>query len=193
MARELKIKVVAEGIEKQEQLSYLQELDCHTGQGYLYCRPLFSEEFAAVLSKGKCEPLIYKKERRVIHENRRRTFRVNFLHLQEASLTMKELRGKNVNIGNTRVMLKNIGPDGLCFISNIKIPIEPSVVLQIAAKLNGKEIVLEGIPVWSDETVDDLYEYGIEFRISEKDKAYLTELLHEAVLCKETMQNTCQS
>ena len=106
MARELKIKVVAEGIEKQEQLSYLQELDCHTGQGYLYCRPLFSEEFAAVLSKGKCEPLIYKERRKFMKTEEE--LQSQFLHLQEASLTRRNYEGK-VNIGNTRVMLKISG------------------------------------------------------------------------------------
>ncbi|MGI5921753.1 MAG: putative bifunctional diguanylate cyclase/phosphodiesterase [Syntrophomonadaceae bacterium] len=38
-ARELKIKPVAEGIETWEQVSFLQELNCYIGQGYIYSKP----------------------------------------------------------------------------------------------------------------------------------------------------------
>lgn len=57
LAEKLKIKLVAEGIEKHEQLNYLKELSCYAGQGYIYSKPLFTEEFAKVLSMRKCEPL----------------------------------------------------------------------------------------------------------------------------------------
>lgn len=36
MARKLRIRLVAEGIENWQQLSKLRELNCHTGQGYIY-------------------------------------------------------------------------------------------------------------------------------------------------------------
>lgn len=35
MAHDIKVKLVAEGIENFEQLSYLKQLNCHTGQGYI--------------------------------------------------------------------------------------------------------------------------------------------------------------
>ena len=40
MARALTLRVVAEGVETQEQLSILQELGCDEHQGYFYSRPL---------------------------------------------------------------------------------------------------------------------------------------------------------
>lgn len=40
MAKALKLKVVAEGVEKQVQKAFLQQLNCHYLQGYLFCRPL---------------------------------------------------------------------------------------------------------------------------------------------------------
>ena len=179
MARELKIKMVAEGIEKWEQLSYLLNMNCLMGQGYLYSKPLSYEEFGLVLSKGKCEPFIMDEESRITTEDRRKFFRVKFSKLLEANLTLKEFRGKNVNVGNTKVLVKNIGSGGLCFISNIRIPTEQSIVLQFTTKLTGKEIKLYGSPVWSDETIDDFYEYGLEFRISENERMQLLKLLNE--------------
>lgn len=40
LARALRLKVVAEGIETREQYRVLQALGCHYGQGYLFARPL---------------------------------------------------------------------------------------------------------------------------------------------------------
>jgi len=40
MAKELGIKVVAEGIETKEQLLILKSMGCDYGQGYLFSKPL---------------------------------------------------------------------------------------------------------------------------------------------------------
>jgi diguanylate cyclase (GGDEF)-like protein len=42
MARGLKLKVVAEGIENQKQLDFLKKAGCHVGQGFFYSKPLTS-------------------------------------------------------------------------------------------------------------------------------------------------------
>lgn len=44
MAHQLKVEVVAEGVELKEQLIFLQRLLCNEAQGYLFCRPLPPEE-----------------------------------------------------------------------------------------------------------------------------------------------------
>ncbi|TMV48723.1 EAL domain-containing protein [Paenibacillus mesophilus] len=49
MAHGLKLKVVAEGVETQEQLEVLQSLECDYIQGYLFSHPLSSEDFEKFL------------------------------------------------------------------------------------------------------------------------------------------------
>lgn len=49
MAHELKLKVVAEGIESLEQESFLKEHGCEMGQGYLYSKPLPNNKFVELL------------------------------------------------------------------------------------------------------------------------------------------------
>jgi diguanylate cyclase (GGDEF)-like protein len=49
MARALALRVVAEGVETQEQLSILRELGCDEHQGYFYSKPMPAEALAAQL------------------------------------------------------------------------------------------------------------------------------------------------
>jgi diguanylate cyclase (GGDEF)-like protein/PAS domain S-box-containing protein len=46
MAHKLKIKVVAEGIETQQQFDLLKSIGCDFGQGYLFSKPITAHEFA---------------------------------------------------------------------------------------------------------------------------------------------------
>jgi EAL domain-containing protein (putative c-di-GMP-specific phosphodiesterase class I) len=52
MGRSLKHLVVAEGIETNEQRTYLQAHHCEQGQGYLFSRPLPAAQFAVLLQAG---------------------------------------------------------------------------------------------------------------------------------------------
>jgi EAL domain-containing protein (putative c-di-GMP-specific phosphodiesterase class I) len=45
ISRKLGIKVVAEGIETQEQIELLKNIQCDYGQGYLFCKPLDTKAF----------------------------------------------------------------------------------------------------------------------------------------------------
>ncbi|WP_134702737.1 EAL domain-containing protein [Ammoniphilus sp. YIM 78166] len=45
MARQLKVNVIAEGVETEEQLDLLRELQCNEAQGYLFSKPLSVEDF----------------------------------------------------------------------------------------------------------------------------------------------------
>ncbi len=48
----LGLKVVAEGVERPEQLRALRDLGCRWGQGYLFARPLPAEEALAVIERS---------------------------------------------------------------------------------------------------------------------------------------------
>jgi diguanylate cyclase (GGDEF)-like protein len=52
MARALKLRVVAEGIETRGQMEFLEKLACDEGQGYYFCKPVSPESFALMLSAG---------------------------------------------------------------------------------------------------------------------------------------------
>jgi diguanylate cyclase (GGDEF)-like protein len=52
MGKSLKQRVVAEGIETQEQLTFLKSQGCAEGQGYYFSRPVVADECAAMLATG---------------------------------------------------------------------------------------------------------------------------------------------
>jgi diguanylate cyclase (GGDEF)-like protein/PAS domain S-box-containing protein len=53
LAHVLKLRVVAEGVETAEQISFLREVGCEEVQGYFYSRPLPAEEIRGVLETGR--------------------------------------------------------------------------------------------------------------------------------------------
>jgi EAL domain-containing protein (putative c-di-GMP-specific phosphodiesterase class I) len=52
MAHKLGIKVIAEGVETEQQRDLLQQIGCDYGQGFLFSRPVPTEDFEKLLAQG---------------------------------------------------------------------------------------------------------------------------------------------
>jgi diguanylate cyclase (GGDEF)-like protein/PAS domain S-box-containing protein len=59
MAKNLKQRVIAEGIETEEQRAFLRAHHCAEGQGYLFSQPLAAAEFAHLLQMGLAETIVH--------------------------------------------------------------------------------------------------------------------------------------
>jgi diguanylate cyclase (GGDEF)-like protein len=55
LGRSLKLNIIAEGIETQDQLDFLKSNHCEEGQGYFFSRALEPRAFAKILSGGRLE------------------------------------------------------------------------------------------------------------------------------------------
>jgi len=51
LARSLKLKIVAEGVETMENMHRLRDLGCHVGQGYYFSRPVPETEFVEYIKE----------------------------------------------------------------------------------------------------------------------------------------------
>lgn len=51
MAHNLDLKVIAEGVETEEQLQFLQQKQCNEAQGYYFSRPISADELAVILQE----------------------------------------------------------------------------------------------------------------------------------------------
>jgi len=182
LAQELKIKLVAEGIENWEQLACLKEMNCYSGQGFIFNKPMPAEEFEKLLVAEKCQPVLHPGPKKV--SNKRKFVRVKIPKVLEADMCIVEQPGLKLKIGNMKVKVKNINANGLCFVSPARLPVNKSVTLkfQIGLKDGGKANI-HGYPVWIQETEENLYEYGVEFEHAPSKKTDLAAALY--CLCKE--------
>ena len=65
LAKSMKLEVIAEGIETEEQLAFLRKKKCHQGQGYLFSRPIPVVECTALVAQtGKrfFRPIVAQKK-----------------------------------------------------------------------------------------------------------------------------------
>lgn len=56
LAHRMQVRVIAEGVETQEQLSYLRSLECDEIQGYYFSRPLSSTDFETLMLSDRRLP-----------------------------------------------------------------------------------------------------------------------------------------
>jgi EAL domain-containing protein (putative c-di-GMP-specific phosphodiesterase class I) len=59
MGKNLKQRVIAEGVETQGQLAFLRAQRCAEGPGYLFSRPLAAAQFAYLLPAGLTETVLH--------------------------------------------------------------------------------------------------------------------------------------
>jgi EAL domain-containing protein (putative c-di-GMP-specific phosphodiesterase class I) len=52
MGNSLKKRVIAEGVELANQLTFLKARQCEEGQGFLFSRPLTAENYARLMTTG---------------------------------------------------------------------------------------------------------------------------------------------
>lgn len=57
MGKSLNLRVVAEGVETQKELEFLQSRECDEAQGFYFSRPVIPAEFAKLLATGIQEPV----------------------------------------------------------------------------------------------------------------------------------------
>jgi EAL domain-containing protein (putative c-di-GMP-specific phosphodiesterase class I) len=57
LGHSLGLKVIAEGVESLEQMSYLRALNCQYGQGYLFSKPVTAQEIVPLMARPLCIPL----------------------------------------------------------------------------------------------------------------------------------------
>jgi EAL domain-containing protein (putative c-di-GMP-specific phosphodiesterase class I) len=58
MGRSLNLRVIAEGVETQEELAFLQAHQCDEAHGYYFSRPVVGEQFAKLLKTGVLQTVL---------------------------------------------------------------------------------------------------------------------------------------
>ncbi|MBI3916528.1 MAG: EAL domain-containing protein [Betaproteobacteria bacterium] len=61
VAKSLELRLIAEGIETQEQLAFLKAEGCEEGQGYLFSKPLAAKDLERLLNESGAKGLIFSR------------------------------------------------------------------------------------------------------------------------------------
>ena len=171
LAQQLKMEVVAEGVETVVQLEILKEYKCNTIQGYLFSKPVPADEFARLLQMVNIEtPADSSEDENVVIKERRNFFRVNLDFPLSASMTLIRIHGKNVELGRTNVLIENIGLGGLRFLSEMRLTVHPDIIIEIETMILGDVIKMYGTVVWMKELKSGIYQYGLEFSMDESER-----------------------
>ncbi|WP_153731494.1 EAL domain-containing protein [Sporosarcina obsidiansis] len=177
MAKNLSIQVVAAGVETIEQKNFLLSEECDYLQGPLFSRPVSLEVMEKLLKKQWGDPiptLLDGKEQR-------KYFRIPLVYPLEANMTVSELNGKKIEVSKTSILIDNIGPGGLRFISNIHLPVEANFVLNFEVKIFGEIHSLHGSIVHSFEKQQLRY-YGVKLRMTENQRDKYISILNNLQL-----------
>jgi EAL domain-containing protein (putative c-di-GMP-specific phosphodiesterase class I) len=171
LAQTLKIKVMAKGIENKDQYLQLQQAGCVYFQG-----SYFSEDYSlkelALRMKIESDKNAYRKK------DRRKFFRINLNYPLEAKMGINYMKEKMIQIGFTKVLIYNLGPGGLGYLSKLNIPIRDDVHLIFRTSILGEDVLIKGNIVWKQKRKDQLFEYGVEFDLEDKEREEITSLLN---------------
>jgi hypothetical protein len=111
-------------------------------------------------------------------QNKRQFFRLLLPHPLSADVTIIKIKENAIETGNTRVLIEDISPGGLRFVSNIKLPVTHEVILEFRTDILAKTLYLPGYIVRKTDRAMGIYEYGVKFTLDDNDYATLSQLLN---------------
>ncbi|WP_067728934.1 EAL domain-containing protein [Oceanobacillus damuensis] len=179
MTKGLNMNLVAEGVETTEQLKFLRQQECQEIQGYLFSKPVPADTYRSLLKKPILE--IAATDEKTETKGRRKHFRIPLKFPSRAQMTMTSLKGRKMDFKNTEVLIEDIGPGGLKFLSKMHLPVRPDNVYQFNTKIMNHNICLDGKIVWKEE-LNGVFAYGLNFSIEEKDREHLIKLLNQFLI-----------
>lgn len=179
LSKGLKKTVVAEGVENGAQYNILRTLGCDLIQGYYFSKavsPIGMKEFFEmnIVPPKDCQ--------NKVPVNRRKYYRINFSLPLNTQMTITSFNGKTVSLGSTDVMVLDIGLGGLRFLSHLKLRPHPDILYKFRTTVFGMDIILNGKIVRFEEKEQEIFEYGVEFQISETDRDELALVLNKITL-----------
>ncbi|MCD4712575.1 MAG: EAL domain-containing protein [Clostridiales bacterium] len=177
LAKDLNIKLVAEGVSEWEHLSFLRKHNCYAGQGYLFSRPLPEPMFEAKLAQRFIEPVREEVVTLLPEEEQRHSERITLAKPIEADMTITEIMNKPVKVGQTKALIRDIGMSGLSFNTNVRFPVKNDIVLQFMFELNGIQTEVRGTIIWTDEIEPGEHLFGFEFIEDESNMAQVRSII----------------
>ena len=176
LAKGLNKNIVAEGVETREQYDLLKKMGCEGIQGYLFSPPVSPKEMQKLFLQEQIHQKELSEKPKV---ERRQYFRVELPLPLSTEMTIVSLNEKSLSLGTTEVVVENIGPGGLRFMSHLRLTPHENILYGFETEIMGNLISLNGTIVWFQEISKGIFNYGVEFAIDEIDRDNLTAILNK--------------
>ena len=163
LAGNLQLQVVAEGVESGAQLQLLKKMNCQIIQGFLFSKAVCRDTITEYLQNGAILTYEVNNKESASYENRREFFRIELEHPLSADMTILKIGEKQVQLGSTEVLIEDIGPGGIGFLTNIQLPKRVDIILGFDTEILNQNMKLTGYIVWNREVEDGIYQYGLKF------------------------------
>ncbi|MFD1677639.1 putative bifunctional diguanylate cyclase/phosphodiesterase [Alicyclobacillus fodiniaquatilis] len=185
LAHSLMLTVVAEGVETQAQLDFLKQEKCDEVQGFFYSKPLPDDQFLRFVGLGAQALAIMNETSGEDAETlpaEHKYVRAALPNPIIASVTVIAMNARPLSSGLSEVLVLEVGPGGLRFVSNLRFPTNQGLVLLFKMNLFNIVIELEGFVVWSKEVENGLFQYSVKFSLDELKRNKFVPLLNQLAM-----------
>ena len=112
-----------------------------------------------------------------------RLFRVELFYHLDSDMKVIYINGKKNDLNSTKVLINDIGPSGLKFISNLVLPVTPTIIFSFKTLVLDETLNLSGHVVWKEELLNGLYKYGVKFLHTPSEEEHLVKLFNTLQIC----------
>jgi PilZ domain len=103
------------------------------------------------------------------------TFRIKIQSPLDSELMLINMEEE---LENAEVIIENIGPGGLRFLSNLILELDQEILYSIYSEILEDNICLPGVIIWYEKISDGLHQYGVHFETPEQSRPFLNQLFN---------------
>ncbi len=115
-------------------------------------------------------------------ENKRNYYRIYFDTPLCSTMTIALVNNKPVNMGKSKVCIKDISAGGLRFICNFEMPISSNVIIDFNTKILGQALQFSGFILRKNVIKENVWEYGVKFVAAEMTSSKYLDTLNKLAI-----------
>ncbi|NIK78341.1 hypothetical protein FHS15_003479 [Paenibacillus castaneae] len=113
--------------------------------------------------------------------------RLHFTDGVQAELRLINKAGRQLTSSTTTVLMQNISQNGLCFISNLQLPIQPNYLVELRMSISNVQLIVRGRILWQSLTGDQ-FVHGVLFICSDAMRSLIIGVMNHELLVRQPQQ-----
>jgi hypothetical protein len=113
--------------------------------------------------------------------------RLRFTEGVKAELRLISKDGQLLTPSTTTVLLLNLSPSGLCFLSGLQLPIQHNYSVEFKMTISNVQIIVRGRIVWNSKT-DNQFAHGVVFECTNTLRSLIIGVMNQELLESQPQQ-----